>query len=114
MFALRFQAGELALGSIGGWQSGAAAPAISFLLARRRSAKVGLALLRRDRLASAWWSRSPACVRSEISGWELVLFIHWRVAVRRGGAGDFFFTCSTAALAEVWGQLRRDRLASAW
>ena len=45
---------------------------------------------------------------------ELVLFIHWRVAERRGGAGDFFFTCSTAALAEVWGQLRRDRLASAW
>jgi hypothetical protein len=46
---------------------------------------------------------------------ELVLFIHWRVAAeRRGGAGDFVFGDLRAALAQLGGRLRRDRLATAW
>jgi hypothetical protein len=45
----------------------------------------------------------------------VVLFIHWRVAAeRRGGAGDLFFGDLPAALAELGGGLRRDRLATAW
>ena len=45
---------------------------------------------------------------------ESVLFIHWRVvAAPRGGPAISFYGM-TAALAELWGQRRRDRLATAW
>ena len=44
----------------------------------------------------------------------IAVFIHWRVAAEPAAPAISFFSLSRAALAELGGRLRRDRLAPGW
>ena len=58
---------------------------------------------------------SAACFLSGFSGWRvgtLYPLAGWQP--RRAAGRRFLFDGMTAALAELWGQRRRDRLATAW